>query len=112
MRIDCSGSPLLSFCGNEFYLFLCSMNCLKNAGNSARSRVPPAVCRSGGKRRGNAAAKRHRNPSGGACRRDARHLSEEDRDNGAAIKKAIEGVISDLVFQLQSETTERTRARL
>jgi hypothetical protein len=30
-------------------------------------------------------------------------LSEEDRDNGAAIKKAIEGVISDLVFELQSE---------
>ena len=37
-------------------------------------------------------------------------MSEEERDNGAAIKKAIEGVISDLVFELQSETAERTRA--
>ena len=36
------------------------------------------------------------------------YLSEEDRDNGAAIKKAIESVISDLVFELQSETTERS----
>ena len=38
------------------------------------------------------------------------YLSEEERDNGAAIKKAIEGVISDLVFELQSETAERSRA--
>ena len=30
----------------------------------------------------------------------------------AAIKKAIEGVISDMVFELQSETAERTRARV
>ena len=37
------------------------------------------------------------------------YLSEEDRDNGAAIKKAIEGVISDMVFELQSETAERSR---
>jgi hypothetical protein len=40
------------------------------------------------------------------------YLSEEERDNRAAIKKAIEGVISDLVFELQSETAERTRARV
>jgi hypothetical protein len=40
------------------------------------------------------------------------YLSEEERDNGAAIKKAIEGVISDLVFELQSETAERSRARV
>ena len=40
------------------------------------------------------------------------YLSEEDRDNGAAIKKAIEGVLSDLVFELQSETAERSRARV
>jgi len=40
-----------------------------------------------------------------------RYLSEQERDNGAAIKKAIEGVLSDLVFELQSETAERTRAR-
>jgi hypothetical protein len=40
------------------------------------------------------------------------YLSEEDRDNGAALKKAIEGVISDLVFELQSESAERTRARV
>jgi hypothetical protein len=40
------------------------------------------------------------------------YLSEEERDNGAAIKKAIEGVISDMVFELQSETAERSRARV
>ena len=40
------------------------------------------------------------------------YLSEEERDNGAAIKKAIEGVLSDLVFELQSETAERCRARV
>ena len=40
------------------------------------------------------------------------YLSEEDRDNGAAIKKAIEGLISDLVFELQSETAERCGARV
>jgi hypothetical protein len=40
------------------------------------------------------------------------YLSEEERDNGAAIKKAIEGVISDLVFELQSETAERSRPRV
>jgi hypothetical protein len=38
------------------------------------------------------------------------YLPEEERDNGAAIKKAIEGVTSDLEFELQSETAERTRA--
>jgi hypothetical protein len=36
------------------------------------------------------------------------YLSEEEWDNGAAIKKAIEGAISDMVFELQSETAERT----
>ena len=40
------------------------------------------------------------------------YFSEEERDDGAAIKKAIEGVLSDLVFELQSETAERTRARV
>ena len=40
------------------------------------------------------------------------YLSEEERDNGAAIKKAIGGVLSDMVFELQSETAERTRARV
>jgi hypothetical protein len=39
------------------------------------------------------------------------YLPEEERDNGAAIKKAIEGVLSDLVFELLSETAERTPAR-
>ena len=39
------------------------------------------------------------------------YLSEEDRDSGTAIKKAIEGILSDLVFELLSETAERTRAR-
>ena len=40
------------------------------------------------------------------------YLSEEDRDNGAAVKKAIECVISDMAFELQSETAERTRGRV
>jgi hypothetical protein len=40
------------------------------------------------------------------------YLSEEDGDNGAAIKKAIEGVLSDLVFELQSETAERIPDRV
>jgi hypothetical protein len=35
------------------------------------------------------------------------YLAEEERDNGAAIKRAIEGVLSDLVFEPQSETAER-----
>jgi hypothetical protein len=35
-----------------------------------------------------------------------------ERDNGAAIKKAIEGVISDMAFELQSKTAEHTRARV
>ena len=35
------------------------------------------------------------------------YLSEEERDDGVAIKKAIEGVISDMVFELQSETAQR-----
>ena len=38
------------------------------------------------------------------------YLSEDERDNGAAIKKATEGVLS-LVFELQSETAERARGR-
>jgi hypothetical protein len=40
------------------------------------------------------------------------YLPEEERDSGAALKKAIEGVISDMAFELQSETAERTRARV
>ena len=40
------------------------------------------------------------------------YFSEEERDDGAAIRKAIEGLISDMVFELQSETAERTRARV
>ena len=34
---------------------------------------------------------------------DKGYLPQEVRDDGAAIKKAIEGVISDIVFELQSE---------
>ena len=37
------------------------------------------------------------------------YLPEEERDNGSAIKKAIEGVLSDMVFELQSETAERSQ---
>ncbi len=40
------------------------------------------------------------------------YLAEEERDNGAAIKKAIEGVISDMAFELQCGTAERTRGRV
>ena len=40
------------------------------------------------------------------------YLSEEERDDGGAIKKAIESVISDMAFDLQSETAERSRARV
>ena len=36
------------------------------------------------------------------------YLAEEERGNSSAIKKAIEGVLSDLVFELQSETAEHT----
>ena len=40
------------------------------------------------------------------------YLADEERDNGAAIKRAIEGALSDMVFELQSETAERSRARV
>jgi hypothetical protein len=40
------------------------------------------------------------------------YLGEDELGRAAAIKKAIEGVISDMVFELQSETAERTRARV
>jgi hypothetical protein len=40
------------------------------------------------------------------------YLAEEERGNSAAIKKAIEGAISDMAFDLQSETAERSRARV
>ena len=40
------------------------------------------------------------------------YLGEDERGDGAATKKAIEGVISDMAFELQSETAERTRARV
>ena len=39
------------------------------------------------------------------------YLSEEDRDHGAAIKKAIEGVLSDIELDLQCEIAERSHAR-
>jgi hypothetical protein len=39
------------------------------------------------------------------------YLSEGERGDAAAIQKAIEGVLTDLVFELQSETAERSRAR-
>ena len=40
------------------------------------------------------------------------YLSEEERDNGAAIKKAIEAVLSDIELDLLSEAAERSRARV
>jgi hypothetical protein len=39
------------------------------------------------------------------------YLAEEERDNGAAIKKAIEAVLSDIELDVQSETAESSRAR-
>jgi hypothetical protein len=39
------------------------------------------------------------------------YFSEEERDDGAAIRKAIEGLISDMVFELQSEIAERSLDR-
>jgi hypothetical protein len=40
------------------------------------------------------------------------YLSEGERDDGVALKKAIEAVLSDIELDLQSETAERTRARV
>jgi hypothetical protein len=40
------------------------------------------------------------------------YLSEEERENGAAIKKAIEAVLSDIELDVQYETAERSRARV
>ena len=40
------------------------------------------------------------------------YLPEEERDSGASIKKAIEAVLSDIELDLQSETAQRTRARV
>jgi hypothetical protein len=39
------------------------------------------------------------------------YLSEEERGNGAAIKKGIEAVLSDIELDLQYETAERSRTR-
>jgi hypothetical protein len=39
------------------------------------------------------------------------YFSDEERDDGAAIKKAIEAVLSDIELDVQSETAERSRAR-
>ena len=40
------------------------------------------------------------------------YLSEEERDDGAAIKKAIEGVLSDVAFELEQETSTKSGPRL
>ena len=40
------------------------------------------------------------------------YLSEDQRGDVDSIKKAIEGVLSDIVFELQSEAAERSRARV
>jgi hypothetical protein len=37
------------------------------------------------------------------------YLTEEERGSSAALKKAIEAVLSDIELDLQSETAERTR---
>ena len=41
----------------------------------------------------------------------AGYLPEEERDSGAAVKKAIEAVLSDMEFELQSDTAARLRPR-
>ena len=38
------------------------------------------------------------------------YLPEEDRDNGNAIKKAIEAVLSDIELDLQSEAASTVRS--
>jgi hypothetical protein len=40
------------------------------------------------------------------------YLPEHERGNGAALKKAIEAVLSDIELDLLSETAERSRARV
>jgi hypothetical protein len=40
------------------------------------------------------------------------YLAEEERDNGVALKKALEAVLSDIELDVQSETAERTRTRV
>jgi hypothetical protein len=40
------------------------------------------------------------------------YLAEEERGSSAALKEAIEAVLSDIELELQSETAERTRARV
>jgi hypothetical protein len=40
------------------------------------------------------------------------YLSEGERDNGAALKKAIEAVLSDVELDLQFDTAERSRTRV
>jgi hypothetical protein len=50
-------------------------------------------------------------PATRICRALRGYLAEEERDSGAALKKAIEGVISDIAFELQSEMAERSRTR-
>jgi hypothetical protein len=40
------------------------------------------------------------------------YLSEGERDDGVALKKAIEAVLSDVELDVQSETAERSRARV
>jgi hypothetical protein len=40
------------------------------------------------------------------------YLAEEERGSSAALKEAIEAVLSDIELDLQSETGERTRARV
>ena len=40
------------------------------------------------------------------------YFSGEERDDGAAIKKALEAVLSDIELDVKSETAERSRARV
>jgi hypothetical protein len=40
------------------------------------------------------------------------YLAKEERGSSAALTKAIEAVVSDIELDLQSETAERTRARV
>ena len=40
------------------------------------------------------------------------YLSEGERDNGVALKKAIEAVLSDIELDVQYESAERSRARV
>ena len=47
----------------------------------------------------------------GGCHCPQGYLGEDRRGDGAALKKAIEAVLSDIELDVQYETAERSRTR-